>query len=143
MEEESQLLIHHKEINRNYVIGILSVSNICQCLVIILLILLMIAAYFLYPRIPNSSVENAKASDYSLVPFPPSIILNFTFDVVLNNDNYYDIKIKDVSLDLLYEGARIGNFSLQYGNVTVLDARTANQVCQFILLLKILIIIFE
>ena len=115
-------------LNKTKLIFLLLISNLLLICLFILFILLIILAYFIYPRVPSTEINNTQAKNYSLSPQPPSIFLFFTFDVVVDNENYYDVDITEVLMDLSYRGAKMGNFSLQFGNVTRLSARTPDLV---------------
>ena len=118
--------------SRNGLILTIFFTSICIVCLLIILIGLGITVFLLYPRIPEASIENVKQDNYTLTGLPkPAINLFFTFDVLLDNDNYFDININSVNFDLNYEGADLGNFTLQCCNITVLEKRTVNQVFIF------------
>jgi hypothetical protein len=132
-EEETLLLYPEKKVLGFCTRPMLIVTTICAvvCVVILLIILigLGISIYLLYPRIPDATIDNVQLETYTLSKTPtPAINLFFTFDVELSNDNFYDIKLEAVDLELYYQGGYFGNFSLQYENGTIIERRTANQV---------------
>ena len=116
-------------VNKGLVVLLLC-TCVCLCLVILFFVGGGITVYLLWPRIPEAEIMNEETQEFTLGQTPPSINMRFTFDIVLDNDNYFDINIEDVDLHLVYQGATMGNITqLQGVDVTTLDKRTKNQVC--------------
>lgn len=126
---------YHKKKKTNY---ILTACLICAwCCFFGLVILVVggaITTYLLWPRIPEAEITDVKTRSFDINPLSlplPSVYLNFTFNVALDNENYFEIDVSDVDLELIYQGAVMGNITqLPQAQVRTLESRTANQVCK-------------
>ena len=136
MAKESDLLVdrdtlYYKKNKKTTLCLVIALILTCLCLlcVVILFVGLGITTFLLWPRIPNAEIVNVEQQQFTLQVVPtPQINLYFTFDVLLNNSNYFDININDVDLHLYYQGARLGNITQQNDTyaITNLPKRTEN-----------------
>ncbi|MCO5557848.1 hypothetical protein L7F22_011420 [Adiantum nelumboides] len=110
-----------------------SCGRVCACVCCFLLVVIAIAAFFVWPRSLNMSVDDISLGkihfqikrEGSIIP---SVYLNLTLDLKLEaeNPNYFDVTYETVIVSIYYDDDELGEVESHGGNIGALSTSSVD-----------------
>lgn len=101
---------------------ICGLTTVCFCCCFIfILILSLLTTFYLYPRGVSTNFNYLAINSFTVSVLPPSLSFNFRVDLSTKNENYLNIHVNYINMNITYNGKFIG--LLTEKNEKVLRAR--------------------